>query len=257
MGFVRTDEELEAIQQRMETNEFLDRRGVTVRFETDPDVVEHVLPPGLEPTDPIAEVDVLEVGRSNCVGAFAGGALYVRARHGDREGRYCLAMPMTTDAAITWGRELFGEPKKRAEVTFEKDGADVRGRIDRHGETVVDIQAEVTDEGDTGTTEGTVFHYKHLPDPTGEGLQFDPVLVGVTFETEIHRLVTGTGTAELRSTTHDSFGDLPIEETLGAVYSEGDIRSSQEKLATVDAEEFLPYAYGTGAVDDWLALDSS
>lgn len=257
MGFVRTEEELEAIQERMTTNEFLDRRGLTVRFETDPEVVERVLPPGLEPTDPIAEVDVLEVGRSNCVGSFAGGALYVRARHGDREGNYCLAMPMTTDAAITWGRELFGEPKKQADVTFEKDGDSVRGRIDRHGETVVDLEAEVTDERDPRTIEGTVFHYKHLPDPTGDGLQFDPLLVGVTFESEIHRLIKGTGTAELRSTDHDSFGDLPIEATLGASYSEADIVSSQEVLTTVDSEAFLPYAYSTGAVDDWLALDDS
>lgn len=254
MGFVRTEEELEEIQERMSRNEFLDRRGLTIRFETDPDVVERVLPPGLEPTDPIAEVDVLEVGRSNCVGGFAGGALYVRARHGDREGNYCLAMPMSTDAAITWGRELFGEPKKHADVVFEKNGPDVRGRIDRRGETVVDLQAEVTEEKEARTVEGTVFHYKYLPDPTGDGLQFDPLLVGVTFESEIRRLVEGTGTVELRSTEHDSFGDLPIEETLGASYSEGDIVSSQEKLATVDAEEFLPYAYSTGAVDDWLAF---
>lgn len=257
MGFVRTEDELDEIQQRMETNEFLDSRGLTIRFETTPDVVDHVLPPGLEPTDPIAEVNVHEVGNSNCVGGFAGGALYVQARHGDREGKYCLAMPMSTDAAITWGRELFGEPKKRADVAFEKEGPDVRGRIDRHGETAVDLRGEVTDERDSGTVEETVFHYKHLPDPTGDGLQFDPVLVGVTFENEIRQLVTGTGTMELRSTTHDAFGDLPVEETLGAAYSEADMVSSQEKLATVDAEDFLPYAYGAGAVDDWLALDSS
>ncbi|MFB6170487.1 MAG: acetoacetate decarboxylase family protein [Haloarculaceae archaeon] len=254
MGFVRTDEELAEIRERMETNEFRDSRSLTVRFETTEVFVERVLPPGLDPADPLAEVNVHEVGESNCVGGFAGGALYVRARHGDREGKYCLAMPMSTDAAITWGRELFGEPKKRAAVTFEKDGPDVRGRIERHGETVVDLRGDVTDEREGGTVEETVFHYKYLPDPTGDGLQFDPLLVGVAFENETRRLVTGSGTAELRSTAHDAFGDVPVEETLGAAYAETDMTTSQETLATVDAEAFLPYAYGTGAYDDWLAM---
>ena len=57
------------------------------------------------------------IGRwqSNCVGDYCGGALYVAARHEGVEGDYVLAMYMDADPAIVFGRDLFGEPKKRAE----------------------------------------------------------------------------------------------------------------------------------------------
>jgi len=38
------------------------------------------------------------------------------------EASYCLAMPMSTDVAIIFGRELFGEPKKQGRVSLESDG---------------------------------------------------------------------------------------------------------------------------------------
>lgn len=257
-GFVRTSDEIDRIQERMRQNRFLDARQLSVRYLTDPDVVERVLPPGLEPTDePLVEVDVVDVGRSNCVGPFAGGGLYVRARHDGTVGDYCLAMPMSTDAAIIWGRELFGEPKKRADVELERDGDAVTGRISRHGETLVEIDATMETERTVDADPQSVFHYKYLPDVTGSGFQFDPTLVRVVFETDLHRFETGTGSVRLATTDHDPFGEIPVKEILGVSYSVADLSSSQENLTTVDPQAFLPYAYGTGRVDDWLEHDDA
>jgi acetoacetate decarboxylase len=256
-GFVRSAEEIEQIKDRLAENRFFDARRLSVRYLTEPSTVEQVLPPGLEPTDePLAQVDVVEVGRSNCVGAFMGGGLYVQARHRDRVGNYCLAMPMSTDAAITWGRELFGEPKKRATVVLERDGDHVAGRISRRGTRIIEIDATMESTRELDPDPRTVFHYKHLPDATGDGLQFDPVLVGVTFESDLHRFETGSGSVTLATTEHDPLGEIGVETVVGASYSEADIYSSQETLTTVDPEAFLPYAFGTGGVDDWLALDN-
>jgi acetoacetate decarboxylase len=255
MSFVRTEEELAAIESRQATNEFREMRTLTVRFRTDPAFAERVLPPGLTPTEPVMEVEVSEVGASNCVGPFAGGGLYLRAAHEGREGSYCLAMPMTTDAAVTWGRELFGEPKKLAAVDLERDGDDVTGTVDRRGERVITLTGEVTEERSVDTATETVFHYKYLPDAAGDGLQFDPLLVAAEFDSEVERLRTGTGTVEFESTPHDPYGEVPVVESLGAAYSEADTVSNQEVLTTVDSEAFRPYAYATGAVDDPLAYE--
>ena len=46
----------------------------------------------------------------------------MRARYQGIEANYCLAMPMSTDVAIIFGRELFGEPKKQGRVRLESDG---------------------------------------------------------------------------------------------------------------------------------------
>lgn len=257
-GFVRTPGEVEAIQDRMSTNRYLDTRALSVRYLTAPAIVERILPPGLEPTDqPLAEVEIVEVGRSNCVGSFAGGGLYVRARHEDTIGWYCLSMPMSTDRAVRWGRDVLGEPKKQAAVSLERTDDGITGQATRYGESLLllDATMETSREATSGTR--TVFHYKYLPDATGRGFQFDPTLVKVSFESRVHRFETGSGSVTLGRTTHDPLEDVEVEELRGAAYTEADLVSDQTNLTTVDPEAFLPYAFGGGGMDDWLALDEA
>jgi acetoacetate decarboxylase len=254
-GFVRSPDEVAAIRDRMAENHFVDIRSVSTRYLTRPNLIEEVLPPGLEPTDdPLAEVEVVEVGRSNCVGPFSGGGLYVQAHHEGHVGYYCLSMPMSTDAAIRWGRKVLGEPKKRATVSLDRERDEVAGRVTRHGEYVLGIDATMETRRDASSGVRTVFHYKHLPDVTGQGFQFDPTLVRVDFKSDVHRFETGPGSVTLGRTEHDPLGDIAVEETRGAAYTEADLISSQTELATVDPETFAPYAFARGA-DDWLALD--
>lgn len=86
--FVRTQEEIEQTRARMAENCYVDARQLSVRYLTDPEQVAHVLPPGLEPTDTLlVEATIVEGDRSNCVGAFAGGGLYVQAQHEGRTSR--------------------------------------------------------------------------------------------------------------------------------------------------------------------------
>jgi len=255
MSFVRTDDEVERVRERMAENRYRGAEALDVRFRTDPAFVERVLPPGLEPTDdPIAQVGVHRIAGSNCVGGFEGGGLYVGARHGDRVGRYCLAMPMSTDAAITWGRELFGEPKKLADITLDRDGDRAHGRIERRGETVVELDAELSESLDADGGTDTVFHYKFQPAVDGDGFRADPQLIAAQFDSTVQRFESGTATLELTSTAHDPYGDVPVAEVLEARHTVADLRTSQTVLSTVDPEAFAPYAFGTGRVDDWLAL---
>lgn len=255
-GFVRTEAELAEIRDRQSRNRFLDTRGLSVRFRTDPAVLARVLPPGLEPADePLARAEVVDVARSNCVGGFAGGGLYVRARHGEVTGEYCLWMPMSTATAVTWGRELLGEPKKLGEVALERDDDRVTGHVRRHDETVLAVEATLTDERptDADVDPTTVFHYKYQPDVAGDGFQDDPTLVRVLVESDLQHLETGSGSVELASTAHDPLGDLPVEDVRGVAYTESDVTVRGKALTTVDPEAFAPYAFGTGRVDDPLA----
>lgn len=256
-GFVRTPDEVAEVQDRLTENRFFDTHRLSVTYRTRSSIVERILPPGLEPTErSIVQADVYEVARSNCVGAFAGGALYVRAQHGGDVGNYCLTMPMSTDAAITWGRELFGEPKKQASVTLDREGDDILGVVKRHGETILKIDATMQETSDPDPGARSIYHYKYLPDVTGEGFQFDPMLVKVTFESEVHRFESGTGTVEVSTTDHDPLGEIVVQEVIDASYAVVDSYTSQENVTSVDPESFLPYAYGGGGVDDWLSLDN-
>lgn len=256
-GFVRSEDEIEAIQERMAENRFYDAKQVAIRFRTRESTVDRVLPPGLEPTEePVVRVDVVDVGRSNCVGSFRGAGVYVRAHHDGHVGEYCLAMPMSTEAAITWGRELFGEPKKKATVSLERSGNEVRGRVSRGGESLIEIDATMETEHQPDPKPQTIYHYKSLPDATGEGFQFDPTLVRVTLDSDLHAYEAGSGSLSLGSGPDSPLGELEIAELVGASYTEADLHSRQENVTTVDPESFLPYAYGSGRTSNWLELDN-
>jgi acetoacetate decarboxylase len=255
MGFVKTPQEIARIQATLAEPHFFSAQMVTVQYLTKPEIVRHVLPPGLQPTEqPLVTVMVGRWDRSNCVHAFAGGALYVQARHKDYVGDYCLAMPMSTDAAIIFGRELFGEPKKQATTTLERRGNTITGRCVRYGNPIITIEATLERKESTQESGFVNFHYKFLPKSDGQGLEFDPVLVIATFKTKVTLAEKGKGKVTLANTVHDPLGEIEIVQLLDATYTEGDIYSHCQTLASINAAEFLPYAYGK--IDDWTALNN-
>ncbi|WP_226008187.1 acetoacetate decarboxylase family protein [Natrinema salinisoli] len=256
-GFVRSEDEIEAIQERMAENCFYDAKQVAIRFRTRESILERILPPGLEPTEePVIRVDVVDVGRSNCVGSFCGAGVYVRAHHDGHVGEYCVTMPMSTEAAITWGRELFGEPKKKAAISLERTENEVNGRVSRGDGALIEIDATMETERQLDPKPQTIYHYKSLPDVTGRGFQFDPMLIRVTLDSDLHAYESGSGSLSLGADPASPLDELEIEEILGASYTEADLRSTQENVTTVDPESFLPYAFGTGRSNDWLELDN-
>jgi len=255
MGFVKSPEEIRHIQETLSEAHFLSAELLTFQYLTDPEVVDRVLPPGLEPTDqPLATVLMGQWGRSNVCHAFQGACLYVQAKYGDLIGDYCLAMQMSSDAAIIFGREVFGEPKKQGVTKLERTGNLLKGSVSRYGEPI--ISAEAIMETREGASEGSMinFHYKFMPRSDGQGLEFNPVLVAAKFETEIHHLETGKGTLTLANTPLDPVGEIKIIKMLHVSYAELDMVARCETLREVDAEAFLPYAYGK--MDDFNVMNN-
>jgi acetoacetate decarboxylase len=87
MSWVKSAEEIKAIEDRLAASAFLDGRFLTLTFLTRPEFIARVLPPPLMPaSQPLVSVGVATFGKSNCVGAFSGGAVNVLARYNDIEG---------------------------------------------------------------------------------------------------------------------------------------------------------------------------
>src|SRR5215831_4690256 len=113
--------------------------AVTVIWETDPDVIKAVLPPPLEPSEPLARIRFATVDMGTGIPVFGAGWFGVRARHGEVEGEYALFMPMSTEQATIGGRETYGEPKKIGQVTIDVDGDAVTAKFARMGFTVAEL----------------------------------------------------------------------------------------------------------------------
>ncbi len=244
MRFVKTPDEIREIQAVYARPQFLGTRTLTVLFETTPETIKALLPPPLEPaSEPIGTAWVGEVRNSNCVGPFLGAALYIRARYKDIVGNYCITMPMSTPEAVTFGRELYGEPKKLAKITFGREGEHVWGSVERHDIRYMSLRGRMTDPGPTGRHETSSFFFKFMPRPDGSGFDYPPLLVHVTGEATIQKAERGRGEIILRDSPHDPVADIPVSQVIEAIYTEGHTYTRAHVLCDVDPEAFLPYAF--------------
>ena len=146
MGFVKTPEEIARIEKVTSRPRFVGSEMLTIDFLTTPEFVASVLPPGLEPaTEPLVTAMVGR-WRSNCVGDYAGGAIYLMARHKTIEAPYVLAMYMDADHAIMFGRDFFGEPKETRDQRLAPERA-VHPRISRSLRRAADRNPRGIDQG--------------------------------------------------------------------------------------------------------------
>ncbi len=245
MRFVKTQEEITRIQQTYSRCHFMATRNLTVVFETSPAAVRDILPPPLEPTaEPVGSAWVGEIGNSNCVGPFLGAALYVRARYQDIVGNYCITMPMSTPQAVTFGRELYGEPKKLASIIFEKQDDHVWGSAERNEIRFLSLRGRMSGAAATGRHETSTFHFKFTPRVDGAGFDCPPQLIHVTSDTTVQLAQRGRGELIFRDSPHDPVSDIPVRQVLEAIYTEGHVYTSGRVLCEVDPDQFLPYAFG-------------
>jgi acetoacetate decarboxylase len=243
--FVKTPDEVRRLQAIYSRPQFMASRSLTVLFETKPEAVSALLPPPLEPTpEAVGHAWLGEIGNSNCVGPFLGAAVYLRARYGDLVGDYCLTMPMSTDAAVIFGRELYGEPKKLAKMIFERKGKHVWGSAERYDIRYLSLRGRMDSSGTGGRRQASTFHFKYLPRPDGSGFDHPPLLIHITTEVKVETEEHGRGELVFRDSPHDPVADIPVVQTLGAVYAEGVFHTSGRVVCEADPEAFLPYAFG-------------
>ena len=258
LRYVKTLEEVRRLQKLYATPEFERVTSIAAIYETDPDVVAAVLPPPLQPDgEPLATISVAYIGRSNALQPFGATGLAVRARYENLQGNYALTMPMSTDSAVIFGRELYGEPKKVAEIAVTRNGDEVIGTCTRHGITYVELRGTITEDLPTGESpETSQFYFKYMPAPDGNGFDNDPVLVRVRHSGRTRYTARLDGEVILRESPHDPVVDIPVRRLVSMVYSEGDTYTHGEILTRIPGESFLPYMFGKADDLDLLAQEA-
>jgi acetoacetate decarboxylase len=219
--------------------------SLTAIYETDPDVVAAVLPPPLEPTgEPLVRITVARVDLGRGLPPFGAGTFAVQARHEGAIGNYPLVMPMTTEQSVIGGRETFGEPKKLADVTLERDGDQVTGRVSRLGTTFIEVTGTVTEALPTPPENHRVdFYFKFLPAPDGKGFDGEPSLV-YCHRTETSRALERIeGEVTLRESRFDPVADLPVRRLVGITIAERTTIQRGEIVTRVPAEWLVPFAH--------------
>ncbi len=216
--------------------------AVTVIWETDPEVVRAVLPPPLEPSDPIARIRFATVSMGG-IPVFGAGWFGVRARHGRVEGEYPLFMPMTTEQATVGGRETFGEPKKIGAVTVDVDDTTVHARFERLGFTLAEVTGTLGSPTDIAPRDKVDFYFKCSPSPDGKGFDTEPALVHVHRHEEARGGRTIDGTLTLGESPVDPIADVPVGRILSMQLAEVTTNQHGEVVERVPSDWLLPFVH--------------
>lgn len=259
MSFVKSEAELTAVSGR--SYEFFDAEMVTVYWLTKPEIVKRLLPPPLKPADePLAYAFLADYPRTNFGPPYREGALFLNAQFEGEVGGYCLAMPVTGDMAMAGGREIFGYPKKMAEVDLTKEEYRLRGSLKRHGQRFFKLRADLAappnDDAflsyfretavsqQNGAMRVASYLFKHFMAPDGVGFDYPPRLVRQETLLQPHTTTFAWAEIALPPSGCDPWYEVEVVTMLGAVYTIGTNRMLPGEVVTeVDETAFAPYAF--------------
>jgi acetoacetate decarboxylase len=255
MGFIKSSEEIQ--KKKSENPQFYEAEGITVYFMTKPEIVKKLLPPPLKPIElPLGLVFIANYPKTNFCPPYFESALSLFAEYNGEQGIFIVAMPVTNDIALILGREVYGYPKKIADIHLEKEGNQVKGWTERHGVRFLDLRAkldgkfnnenaqQMITERIKSNPDVIVYNYKFFPAPEGRGFDYNPRLMQETVTRKFKKVEFGKAELILKSSKHDPWGDVEIEGILGATYAIFDMSMLPGKIvAEVDQAEFAPYGY--------------
>jgi acetoacetate decarboxylase len=217
--------------------------AVTVIWETDPDVIKAVLPPPLEPSEPLARIRFATVNMGTGIPVFGAGWFGVRARHGSVEGEYPLFMPMTTEQSTIGGRETYGEPKKIGAVTISVDGDSIISRFERMGFALAELTGTLGEAVDIPVLDKVDFYFKCSPSPDGKGFDTEPALVHVRRHEEARDGRAINGSLRLGDSPIDPIADIPVGRIVSMRYAQVTTTQAGEVVERVPADWLLPYVH--------------
>jgi acetoacetate decarboxylase len=257
MGFVKSFEEISSAYR--ERAEFYDAAMLTVMWETKPEIVERLLPPPLKPTErPLVLAFVANYPRTNFGMTYLESGLFLMAKYDGVPGVYCLAMPVTNDMAMAGGREVFGYPKKMANVELKRNGDNIVGWVERHGIRIFEVRAklsgklntddalEILSESANPGADSTAvsYNFKCFPAPEGGSFDYNPRLV--RGEVKISQTSIEMGEAEviMKPSDYDPWSEVEIVKLLGAIYTVGNNSMLRgQVVAEADPVTYAPYAF--------------
>jgi acetoacetate decarboxylase len=246
MGFVRTQQELDAYYA-LKIREFPHAEMMGLMFAADDDLTRACLPEPLEQADmPGGLIFVAEYGETNLGAGYREAALFLRCKYQGQPGSYCLSMPIDSDPnRLHNGRDIYGFPKKAANIGFQRAGNRASGTVERGGKTFfaldITLEGSLPDLPPTGPT----YLFKASPridlEPGFDG----PVFLASQF-TEINAKSVEIGTAECRfqPSDVDPWHDFQDLTPLMAFYIVSSNRMHPGQILTeVNGDTFLPHYF--------------
>jgi acetoacetate decarboxylase len=197
---------------------------------TTPDVLKALVPAPLEPNpDNLLLIAINRLNASG-FGAYNEAIVAVPTRYGQTGGQYLVVLYVDQDGAIAAGREIWGFPKKGAQITWHEEQAVLSATVQRGGIELIRASMELVAVGqvqdlqqnpwlrlDTWFNVKLIPSVKHHASPEVHQLT-STTLQGLTFK-QIYR---GRATLTLGGSPVDPLQNLVIQAVQEGVYVQAD-----------------------------------
>jgi acetoacetate decarboxylase len=202
-------------------------RKLSVLCEASRAGIEASIPKGFEWAGNVIEIFVMhcpevhdvanpEMGPRN----YLEGGIVVPVRYGDLVGGHVLYEYVTTDDAMAGGREVWGYPKKLAEVSFDENGTGaITASVTRLGRTLIDARFRPAEVAFEKPSLHPRIQVKRIPRADGCGYDVDQIIRNDLRDPKIIQQVSGTATVSLGGSPFmDPLFELGVERVIGAEF---------------------------------------
>jgi acetoacetate decarboxylase len=222
------------------------------------EVYNRLLPYPLKPLeDPIVWAFVADYPEVE--GLFPYNGLSLLCQYKGKIGMYWLSMGLTDDVAVFLGREIYGFPKKCAEITFTKKGDLVEGSGLRRQMPIFSVKASLTgnvndskifdlmEKYNFGTVEIPNYNFKELLSTSGKNLDYFPRLTECWGKSDVHEDKFGEVEVELSVHPYDPWNEVKIVKLLGGRYVKSNTvltaAKDLKKIGIFRVLKYMPHAF--------------
>lgn len=245
MGFVVSQEELDRYYA-LGVRKFAGAKMAGVMFGSPPEVTASLLPPPLEQADmPGGLIFFAEYPETNLGPGYRESALFIHCKYKGAMGSYCLSMPITDEARMHNGRDVFGFPKRMADIHLERSRDEIHAWVERKGVRFIEARISLSASMPELPPMGPTYLFKAMPKidltPGFDGPVF---LCSQRTELELKKLEIGSAELTLQPSQTDPWAELGEPAVMMAFMLESDnTMLPGEILAEVDPEAYLPHYY--------------
>jgi acetoacetate decarboxylase len=206
---------------------YKDARLFLALFNPTEDSLKKMLPDPLRPSQmPLAG---LMFGEMPCVeaGTFMEAGLLAQCMFDNQKtkeeevGVYFAHNYVDTDVALAAGREIWGYPRKLADIKLKMKKDTVEGTVVRDGNTILKATCTLDEDGEW-IDSGPNLNFKVIPSVTGSGYDLTQLTAAyLTYDTKTGR--SGDVQFEIQSGPRDDLSVIEIETPMIGLYFDVDI----------------------------------
>jgi acetoacetate decarboxylase len=209
---------------------YSDSKFVTIGFKTSPEVLRKLVPQPLVPNpDNLMGVYTSSLNANDYQSgefSFPGRnyfevALVIPVRFDKTAGNYCVVMYLDkTVTGVSMGREIWGLPKKGAQITFDEKDRKVSSIVSRFGTPIIKLNFERVQKVEPIPPRPStpMFSLKYIPSVKKDAPPDVMQLISYVSEWKRKEMWIGNGSVEFGSLPADPLGDIPVLQIVGGRY---------------------------------------